>query len=123
MSLIDVTIADEFDQQYLPTPYAPQQPNGLDRRWIYDEKTLTLVGAASSLSFLGLLLIPGAPGQLAAPSWIALLIWSALGAILFIARRKHIQDVPKQVLDHLILADTEEPVEPLVAGRLEPRLP
>ncbi|HCG57496.1 MULTISPECIES: DUF3488 and transglutaminase-like domain-containing protein [Brevibacterium] len=41
---IDVTITDEFDQQYLPTPYAPQQPTGLNRRWIYDEKSLTVVG-------------------------------------------------------------------------------
>ena len=87
------------------------------------KKTLTLIGAASSLSFLGLLLIPGAPGQLATPSWIALLVWSALGAILFVARRQHIQDVPKQTLDHLILADTEEPAEQLAAGTLEPRLP
>ncbi|MDN5910442.1 MAG: DUF3488 and transglutaminase-like domain-containing protein [Brevibacterium sp.] len=41
---IDVTIADDYDQQYLPTPYAPSQPTGLDRRWIYDEKSLTVVG-------------------------------------------------------------------------------
>ncbi|SMX75892.1 MULTISPECIES: transglutaminaseTgpA domain-containing protein [unclassified Brevibacterium] len=41
---IDVTVTDKFDQQYLPTPYAPQQPTGLDRRWIYDEKSLTVVG-------------------------------------------------------------------------------
>ncbi|WP_413334709.1 transglutaminaseTgpA domain-containing protein [Brevibacterium sp. GP-SGM9] len=41
---IDVTVGDDFDQQYLPTPYAPQQPDGLDRRWIYDEKSLTIVG-------------------------------------------------------------------------------
>src|SRR5699024_4415806 len=32
------------DQQYRPSPYAPQQPDGLDRRWIFDEKTLTIVG-------------------------------------------------------------------------------
>jgi transglutaminase-like putative cysteine protease len=41
---IDVTVGDEYDQQYLPSPYAPQQPEGLDRRWIFDEKTLTIVG-------------------------------------------------------------------------------
>ncbi|RBP61920.1 transglutaminase-like putative cysteine protease [Brevibacterium sanguinis] len=40
---IDVSIG-EYDQQYLPTPYAPQQPAGLDRRWIYDEESLTIVG-------------------------------------------------------------------------------
>ncbi|WP_166972371.1 transglutaminase family protein [Brevibacterium atlanticum] len=41
---IDVRVGDQYDQQYLPSPYAPQQPNGLDRRWIFDEKTLTIVG-------------------------------------------------------------------------------
>lgn len=41
---INVTVTDEYDQQYLPTPYAPQQPTGLDRRWIYDETSLTIVG-------------------------------------------------------------------------------
>src|SRR5699024_6704913 len=41
---IDVNIDDGYDQQYLPSPYAPQQPDGLDRRWIFDEKTLTVVG-------------------------------------------------------------------------------
>ena len=41
---VNVTISDDYDQQYLPTPYAPQQPSGLDRRWIYDEKSLTVVG-------------------------------------------------------------------------------
>ncbi|MCF2587849.1 transglutaminase family protein [Brevibacterium sp. UCMA 11752] len=41
---IDVTVSDDYDQQYLPTPYAPQQPTGLDRRWIYDETSLTIVG-------------------------------------------------------------------------------
>jgi transglutaminase-like putative cysteine protease len=41
---IDVSIDDGYDQQYLPSPYAPQQPDGLDRRWIFDEKTLTVVG-------------------------------------------------------------------------------
>ncbi|GAA1626454.1 MULTISPECIES: DUF3488 and transglutaminase-like domain-containing protein [Brevibacterium] len=40
---IDFSIG-QYDQQYLPTPYAPQQPEGLDRRWIYDESSLTIVG-------------------------------------------------------------------------------
>jgi transglutaminase-like putative cysteine protease len=41
---IDISIGDKYDQQYLPSPYAPQQPDGVDRRWIFDEKTLTIVG-------------------------------------------------------------------------------
>src|SRR5699024_136776 len=41
---IDVSIDDGYDPQYLPSPYAPQQPDGLDRRWIFDERTRTTVG-------------------------------------------------------------------------------
>lgn len=41
---ISVAVSDKYDQQYLPSPYAPQQPKDLDRRWIFDEKTLTVVG-------------------------------------------------------------------------------
>ena len=41
---INVAVGDNYDQQYLPSPYAPQQPKDLDRRWIFDEKTLTIVG-------------------------------------------------------------------------------
>lgn len=41
---INVAVGDNYDQQYLPTPYAPQQPKDLSRRWIFDEKTLTIVG-------------------------------------------------------------------------------
>ncbi len=48
---IDVTIGD-YDQQYLPTPYAPQQPSGLNRRWIYDEDSLTIVGNGERTSGL-----------------------------------------------------------------------
>lgn len=41
---ISVAVGDSYDQQYLPSPYAPQQPKDLSRRWIFDEKTLTVVG-------------------------------------------------------------------------------
>lgn len=41
---ISVAVGDDYDQQYLPSPYAPQQPKDLSRRWIFDEKTLTVVG-------------------------------------------------------------------------------
>ncbi|MFD2189508.1 APC family permease [Pistricoccus aurantiacus] len=68
------------------------------------KKTLSLLGALSSLSFLGLLLIPGSPGALSMPSWIALLVWGALGGILYVKRREHIQGVSKEHLDRMILA-------------------
>ena len=71
------------------------------------KKILSLLGALSALSFLGLLLIPGSPGALKTPSWIALLVWGALGLVLYFMRREHILGVPKARLDHLILASTE----------------
>ena len=71
------------------------------------KKILSLVGALSALSFLGLLLIPGSPGALEKPSWIALLAWGALGIILYIKRREHIHGVSKAHLDRMILGSSE----------------
>ncbi|WP_051297578.1 transglutaminaseTgpA domain-containing protein [Brevibacterium album] len=33
-----------LDGQHLPAPYAPQSISGLERRWIFDPETLTIVG-------------------------------------------------------------------------------
>lgn len=71
------------------------------------KKILSALGALSALSFLGLLLIPGSPGALKTPSWIALLVWGALGVVLYIKRREHIHGVSKAHLDRMILASTE----------------
>ena len=71
------------------------------------KKILSALGALSALSFLALLLTPGSPGALKTPSWIALLIWGALGVILYIQRRKHIRGVSKEHLDRMILASSE----------------
>ncbi|MBB3189947.1 APC family permease [Halomonas cerina] len=71
------------------------------------KKVLSLLGAMSSLCFLALLLIPGSPGALGLPSWIALVGWGGLGAALYAARRLHIHDMPKHQLDRLILAAGE----------------
>lgn len=71
------------------------------------KKSLSLLGAVCSLFFLGLLLIPGSPGALASPSWIALVAWGGLGAGFYAARRLHIHDLPKRRLDRLILSAGE----------------
>lgn len=55
------------------------------------KKTLALAGIASSLFFLGLLLLPWSPGALSLPSWIALACWTGLGFI-FYAKRHRSQD-------------------------------
>lgn len=38
-----ITIQD-LDEQHLPAPYAPAAVDGVERRWIYDPSTLTIVG-------------------------------------------------------------------------------
>lgn len=68
------------------------------------KKLLSLLGALSSIGFLCLLLIPGSPGALKLPSWIALLAWGVLGLALYASRRHIIHGTPKHELDHLILA-------------------
>ncbi|QTF93809.1 APC family permease [Halomonas sp. BM-2019] len=68
------------------------------------KKVLSLLGALSSLGFLALLLIPGSPGGLSLPSWIALMGWGSLGAAFYVARRRHIHQMSKHQLDRLILA-------------------
>lgn len=34
----------DLDEQHLPAPYAPAQVDGVERRWIFDPSTLTIVG-------------------------------------------------------------------------------
>lgn len=46
-------------------------------------------GVLLSLVFLGLLLIPGAPGFLSMPSLCAMAVWAVLGIIIFFVTRKH----------------------------------
>lgn len=38
-----ISITD-LDEQHLPAPYAPSSVDGVERRWIYDPSTLTIVG-------------------------------------------------------------------------------
>ncbi len=35
---------EDLDEQHLPSPYAPSGVEGVERRWIYDPSTLTIVG-------------------------------------------------------------------------------
>lgn len=68
-------------------------------------KFLSLLGVISSVVFFLLLVVPGSPGFLGKPSWIALLIWIVIGAIFFLTRFKIFRAIPKDKLDYLILGD------------------
>ena len=52
------------------------------------QKTLGIIGFILSLVFLALLIVPGMPGFLTLPSWVALIVWAVLGAIFYFMRRK-----------------------------------
>lgn len=72
------------------------------------KKTLSLLGALSGLTFLGLLLVPGAPGFLGTPSWIALIVWVLIGAIFYLSKAKQYRQIPKGTLDYLIFGKKPE---------------
>src|SRR5690606_8149321 len=63
------------------------------------KKLIALLGTLSSIGFLGLLLVPGAPGFLDTPAWIALLCWLALGLVFYLSFGHHYLRTPKQELD------------------------
>ncbi|GAB3677723.1 APC family permease [Salinisphaera aquimarina] len=108
MSATGVTIAYFYTcaAAYRCFKWTPDSP-GLDYEGCVSpaRKVLSLIGALSGLSFLGLLLIPGSPGFLSEPSWIALGLWAALGVVFYGVYGRAYQAVPKAELDHLILGD------------------
>ncbi|NWQ40463.1 APC family permease [Bacillus sp. EB106-08-02-XG196] len=67
------------------------------------KKFICLIGIISSLSFLGLLLIPFSPSALGTPSLIALLVWTLLGIAFYLYKRKEYQSIPKDKLDYYII--------------------
>lgn len=69
------------------------------------KKLVTLLGMLCSIGFLALLLIPGSPGFLETPAWIALLCWLALGLVFYLAIGKSYMQTTKHELDRLILGE------------------
>lgn len=69
-------------------------------------KSLSLLGAISSLGFFLLLVVPGSPGSLGAPSWIALMIWVGIGVIFYAMKSKEFNKIPKEKLDYYIFGKT-----------------
>jgi amino acid transporter len=67
------------------------------------KKCVALLGTLCSIGFLGLLLIPGSPGFLEGPAWIALLLWIVLGFVFYMMYSREYLQMPKKELDHLIL--------------------
>ncbi|MBY0120353.1 APC family permease [Bacillus sp. S/N-304-OC-R1] len=71
------------------------------------KKFFALIGAISGLAFLGLLLIPGSSSALGTPSLIALAIWTVLGIVFYLFKRKEYHQISKSKLDYYILGKTQ----------------
>ena len=65
---------------------------------------LALLGCSFSVIFLLLLLLPGSPGQLSAPSFVALVLWLVLGSIFYLLRRKsYLAKTDQEILESVFL--------------------
>lgn len=71
------------------------------------KKSIAGLGMLASVTFLGLLLIPGSPAALGMESMIALIAWIALGFVFYLAKRTEFNKIPKEELNYLILGDKE----------------
>lgn len=113
MSAVGVTIAYFYAcaAAYKLFRWRPDEASGAQAGRLHGavspvKKTLSLIGALCGLAFLGLLIIPGSPGFLGAPSWIALIGWILLGGIFYASRVKAYRQIPKADLDYLIFGKT-----------------
>lgn len=46
---------------------------------------------------LALLIVPGSPGVLATPAYVALVVWVVLGILFYLAQRKNLEGIPEEV--------------------------
>ncbi len=67
------------------------------------KKLLSLVGMVSSLSFLGLLLLPFSPAALGKESYIALGVWVLIGVIFYLTNISRQKKIGEKELNYLIL--------------------
>ncbi|MYL47151.1 amino acid permease [Virgibacillus halodenitrificans] len=69
------------------------------------KKLLSLIGVVASLTFIGLLLIPGSPAFLGIESRIALVTWIVIGLVFYLFKRKEYNAIPEEELRYLILGE------------------
>lgn len=77
-------------------------------------KTFAILGSIVSFIFLLLLLVPGSPASLSAPSYIALGGWLVIGLIFFIVRYPKLKRMDNNKLSLLILNRSESEVVDLI---------
>lgn len=114
MSSIGVTIA------YFYTCYAAFTLFKMKRDHNFNEKkhieapgkkVISILGMIASITFLGLLLIPGSPAFLGVQSRIALGAWVILGIIFYMIKRKNYKKIPEKELNYYILGKEEVEIE------------
>ncbi|GEK59474.1 amino acid permease [Marinococcus halophilus] len=67
------------------------------------KKIISVLGVFISVGFILLLIVPGSPGALAFPSWIAMIVWILIGFTFFQVNRKKISQLTKEELDMRII--------------------
>jgi len=72
------------------------------------KKFLALVGVLASLTFIGLLLVPGSPAFLGIESRIALVVWVVIGIVFYLFKRKEYSEIPEEELRYLILGEKSD---------------
>jgi len=75
------------------------------------KKVVALVGMMASLTFIGLLLIPGSPAFLGIESRIALIVWIVLGIMFYLYKRKEYNKIPEKDMDYLIFGENGKDVK------------
>ncbi|WP_089651293.1 APC family permease [Halobacillus aidingensis] len=71
------------------------------------KKLFSLVGMISALGFLALLLLPFSPASLGKESYIALLIWVALGIVFYAFNARRYNSIERKEMNYLILEKEE----------------
>lgn len=66
-----------------------------------------LLGCEISVAILLLLIVPGSPAFMAKESWIALLVWIAMGIGFYLVSSKSLNKISKRELDFLILGNVQ----------------
>lgn len=107
MSAVGVTIAYFYTCLTAYKLFKWKPDNAKDTRQASPvKKMMALLGVASGLSFLGLLLIPGTSSSLGVESFIALGVWVLLGFVFYMTKRKEFHKIPKETLDYYILGES-----------------
>lgn len=96
---------------------APERPGDLEATNSTLKKGLSLLGAATALGFMALLLVPGSPALLGPQSMIALVVWMSLGIAFFLSRRAHFKRLSNDQVDLLVLGEPRPEFMALGRGR------